>query len=64
MLALSDLTKDGVSAFASGGGGGTIPEYTVDPVAPVAGTTWILSGGTSVIGAPIGMLLALTTAVC
>lgn len=63
MQALSDIVKDGTSAFTVGSGGGGIPEYSSDPASPVAGDTWVLSGGASVIGSPIGMLLTLTTAV-
>lgn len=41
---------------------GLIPELSNDPVSPVAGRQWVLAGGYSVIGAPIGMLLTLTVA--
>lgn len=39
------------------GGGSTISEYTTDPVAPAAGTVWVLS---KPAGSPSGLLLALT----
>lgn len=46
----------------SSGGSGTasIPEYGVDPVAPVPGDAWVLRVG-GVTGSPIGLLLALTS---
>jgi len=40
-------------------GTANLPEYTSDPVSPSSGDTWVLK---TTAGAPIGLLLALTTA--
>ena len=37
----------------------TIPEYTSDPVSPIAGQAWVLKQNA---GTPIGLLLAITRA--
>lgn len=51
--------------FSSGGSGsGTtlIPEFTSDPVSPVAGQVWVLATSLGAVGTPIGLLMALTHA--
>jgi hypothetical protein len=45
--------------LASGGGSGLIPEYTTDPVSPVAGQVWV-KASTTTEGTPMGLLLAIT----
>ena len=47
-----------MAAFFTNSAGNIIPEYTTDPVSPVAGTTWVLYS--VYIGSPIGLLLSLT----
>lgn len=42
--------------------GVSIPEYTSDPVSPVAGDTWVLRSTPEPGGGAIGLLLALTYA--
>ena len=48
--------------MAPSSGNSTIPEYTTDPVSPVAEDAWILRTEVTdgVVGVPRGLLLALT----
>lgn len=46
---------------SSGSGSVNIPELTVDPVSPPSQSAWVLrSGGSSLTGTPLGLLLSLT----
>jgi hypothetical protein len=60
------LLKQQVTTTASGGTtltNVTIPELYTDPIAPTAGSAWVLATDIGAIGTPIGLLLSLTHAV-
>jgi hypothetical protein len=60
LLVLDDTDGRIKASPISPSGGSNLPEYGSDPVSPANGDTWVLRQG--VVGSPLGMLLALTTA--
>jgi hypothetical protein len=62
-VTISDNGAGTYTISASGGGSGSIPQYSTDPVSPSSHDAWVLKTVVPAIGTgqPVGLLLALTS---